>query len=701
MGITKKAISVGLSATMLATLLATAFAGSAFAASTLAVSAASPIVTAGGTDLITLTSSGVTSGATLTVSTSLGNFTAISNSTTTGIWSTTPTTVLPAASVAAATTFAAGTSTVTLTAPAASYGSSITVTFTDGTTTVTTVVQVGGSAPTPCANGPYGTAYPYCASATSQVADGVSYIALKWGTANPTASVISVSVKGGYFIAGTGVGTQTFPLTSIVLTGTPTLDGAVLWLASTTAGTASVTLTFSTGTGYTDSIASFTFTGATSTTVSTSYSSTSAASSSVAAVAGTTDALTTTVADTNNNLIPVGATVTWTVTGPAVFPTVPVSQTSGSTPVNGGKATINLVSTGTPGTATVATTVSYLGVTYTLANETVSFYGPVAKIVATNEAYSINSANTTTAGTGALDVALTDAAGNAITSGVTWGTPTYTPANIFTISVVPTGLDSAGTGYLFNVTCVADGTATVSVNATTPALSSTSVTSNTVTFTCADGLGSTTPGTFTASAASTTVAPNGNTTITVKVLDDNKLPAPDGTPVVAVTNGVGAVVNTSGAANGTTSNGTATFTYLAPSNAGSGTVTIFVANATPASQAITFTIGTAATTSATAGSALGLATSGFSATTKVAKFGQYVTWQFGFGASAANKNVTILVATKSSSGVWSAFKALTGRIADANGNAYFHWKYSTATWISVRGQLDSTTLTPARQARWM
>jgi hypothetical protein len=107
-------------------------------------------------------------------------------------------------------------------------------------------------------------------------------------------------------------------------------------------------------------------------------------------------------------------------------------------------------------------------------------------------------------------------------------------------------------------------------------------------------------------------------------------------------------------------------------------------------------------TSISAGTALGLGTSGssYSAATKIAKYGQYVTWQFGFGSAAAGKNVTILLATKSASGTWSAFKPFTGRIADANGNAYFHWKFTKAAWISVEAQLG-TTITPARQARWM
>jgi hypothetical protein len=133
-------------------------------------------------------------------------------------------------------------------------------------------------------------------------------------------------------------------------------------------------------------------------------------------------------------------------------------------------------------------------------------------------------------------------------------------------------------------------------------------------------------------------------------------------------------------------------------------VTVFVANATPASQSITLTIGSGAGTSAVSGgSALGLATSGFTATTKVQSFGKYVTWQFKFGSAAAGQPIKIWVATKNSSGVWSSFStALTVRTADANGNVTFHWRYSSAKWVSVRAQLGTTsTYSHGYQARWM
>jgi hypothetical protein len=737
LGFTKKAISVGLSATMLATLLGTAFAGSAFATTpveSFQVTAASgtTYILPGGSTTITFKATNVLYGDSVPVTFTGGTMTVNGTAFTSGEqapinWGTSCTSG----------TYCSGTGTATFTASAT--GGNATVAIADATVTP----SVSASATvfvyaTTTSSSATGTLYPWTYTTvnppnntTPVPANGLAYYAVTFGPDQlSTAGLVSsvqLSVTGGFFLNGVKGSNATtwnasFPSTSITLfnTGTtastnPLLNGDVVWIASQTAGNAVFRVQYvssTLGTNY-DTQYSFAFTGATSTTLSTAYSTTTLSATSAPATAGSGVTASTVVADTNNSPVYSGATVTWTLSGPAVFATLPVSATYSANPMSTTCSTglacaqatsVGILSTGVPGKVTVATTVSYLGVTYTLSNVTLSFYGTVAKIVASNVAYSIPATGAlTTDGTGALDVALTDAAGNPITSGVTWGTPTYTPANIFTISAVPTGLDAAGTGYLFNVTCVADGTATVSVNATTPALSSTSVTSNTVTFTCADALSSTTVGSFTASAASTTVAPNGNTTITVKVLDDNKLPAPDGTSVTAVTNGVGNVVNTSGGAGGTTSNGVATFTYLAPANAGSGTVTIFVPNATPASQAITFTIGTPApAVSATAGTVLGLGTSGssYSAATKIAKYGQYVTWQFGFGSAAAGKNVTILWEAKSASGTWPGMKAFTGRIADANGNVTFHWKFSSAKWISVEAQLGTVT-TPARQARWM
>jgi hypothetical protein len=124
------------------------------------------------------------------------------------------------------------------------------------------------------------------------------------------------------------------------------------------------------------------------------------------------------------------------------------------------------------------------------------------------------------------------------------------------------------------------------------------------------------------------------------------------------------------------------------------------------------TIGTAPVTGVTGISfitqtALGATKVGpFSNTTKVAKLGKYETWRFAGGSRLAGKTVTIWVAKKSASGVWSAFTKLTSRLADSSGNAFFWWRTSSKAWISARAQFpgDATYIlswSVARQARWL
>ena len=60
----------------------------------------------------------------------------------------------------------------------------------------------------------------------------------------------------------------------------------------------------------------------------------------------------------------------------------------------------------------------------------------------------------------------------------------------------------------------------------------------------------------------------------------------------------------------------------------------------------------------------------------------------------------ILVATKNSAGVWSAFTRVTGRMADASGNIRYYVRNSAAAWISVRGDVGGT-LSNAVQGRWL
>jgi len=110
-------------------------------------------------------------------------------------------------------------------------------------------------------------------------------------------------------------------------------------------------------------------------------------------------------------------------------------------------------------------------------------------------------------------------------------------------------------------------------------------------------------------------------------------------------------------------------------------------------------IGTAPTLSIGALSALGVPPNqgSWSIATKLPARGQYVTWRF--SGAVAGQNVQIWIAKKNSAGGWSAFSLLTSRTADASGNAYFHWRYSAAAWVSVRAYAGGAW-SPARQAHW-
>jgi hypothetical protein len=335
--------------------------------------------------------------------------------------------------------------------------------------------------------------------------------------------------------------------------------------------------------------------------------------------------------------------------------------------------------------------VSYRGVSYTLPAVTFSWYGDLAKIALTS--VTASAINAPTANVEIADYAATDA------NGVSLGCPTVTVSGLSLVGGTVNANASLPNGdcavWIPSGASLNDGTYTVSVSGTTS--TGVSITSNTVTFVVSDG----TAKTITVTPAATTVAPAGTLAVKVTVLDDNGTIMPDGTAVLLVAS-QGSVVGTSssGSVNGDKlSGGAANFLFLSQTATGPVTLTAVTGGV---SGTASVTVGTAASSTVTAGTVLGLGTSGssYSAATKIAKYGQYVTWQFGFGSAAAGKNVTIWLATKSASGTWSAFKSFTGRIADANGNAYFHWKFTKAAWISVEGQLG-TTITPARQARWM
>jgi len=108
----------------------------------------------------------------------------------------------------------------------------------------------------------------------------------------------------------------------------------------------------------------------------------------------------------------------------------------------------------------------------------------------------------------------------------------------------------------------------------------------------------------------------------------------------------------------------------------------------------------------TTGTAQGVTTAAaFTTSTTVTTVGKYITWQFSGGPALAGKRVEIWVATRVGTEPWSAFTTRTARIADASGNAYFHLRSSTATWVSARAYFPGDEATaalwaPARLGRY-
>lgn len=340
------------------------------------------------------------------------------------------------------------------------------------------------------------------------------------------------------------------------------------------------------------------------------------------------------------------------------------------------------------GVATIGISVTdAAGNTTAFAPVTFTFTGAVASVTATAVHTAIATGGSST---GAVKFITKDAAGNQVASGaatvVTTGTVFTAPTNGAAVTT-PSTASAAGT---VDVTCGSTaGSGTIAVKAN-------GITSNAVTIYCSGPAD-----TYSVAFDKTTVAPGGTATITVTVKDAGGRPAPDGLSVSVVVSS-GALLDTN-AVPGKIANGVATWTFLAPFNTGVVTVLASATVATsPSPQSASINVSTpVSVTSGSAASALGVTTSGpFSTTTKVAAIGKYVTVKLSFGSGAAGQTVEILTATKSSSGVWSAFTTKTTRVANSNGDVYFYWKSSSAAWLSIRGKL-TTAYTNAVQVRWM
>ncbi len=700
MTIWKKAVSSLATAGLLASLLATAFAPSAFAAIGITTVTTDTVYQGQAVTLsnITITSSNPstdfpTTAQTVVLAPSTGyTFTTAGTTTTTAVGCT------------FANTISGGKLVITQTnACTSTTASSLVVSGTQVTTALGTTsgsITIDGSSTNALAAAAAGTVVRNFSSptvmgvtptpATGVPADGISTVALaltavaasSYGSNN-----IVITTSAGKFQLGTATGL------TIDATGTKaqtTVGGAIgagtlVLVAPTTPGTATVTVYLQpTGGGIatTDSTTSVTFYAAGTSPVSTATSTNVLSATSQAAALGTTGStLVTTVKDAAGNNLPTATlSITYTISPIGTLTSGTTGQTitvSGANPV-----TVTINSTGVAGPSTIKTTVTYNGISTVLPAKTFTFFGPLASITLSNLKYSLGLGTT---GTGALSAVAKDAGGNVIAAAL--AAPVTLPSPVTGISF---GAQAADGSYPVNVTCSATTAGTASI-----AVHSGLVTSNAVSITCA-GVASS----FTISSAASTVAVNGTVAVTVDVKDAGGFPVADGTNVTAVTNGVGVVVSTTGSINtATTSNGKASFTYIAPSNAGSAVVTAFVGGVA-GSQSVTLTIGTPTPPPAPTGSAasaLGVTTSGsFTTATKTPAIGTYVTVKFSFGAAAAGSTITIQTATKSASGVWSAFTNKTTRIANANGDVYFYWKSSSAAWLSIRA-----VGTNAVQVRWM
>jgi hypothetical protein len=131
-----------------------------------------------------------------------------------------------------------------------------------------------------------------------------------------------------------------------------------------------------------------------------------------------------------------------------------------------------------------------------------------------------------------------------------------------------------------------------------------------------------------------------------------------------------------------------------------GTVTVEASYGTYMGTDLVSNVVPVAPSSFKAASALGLTTSGpFSTATKIVKLHKYGSVEFSFGAANAGKTVIIEGAAKIN-GVWGSFSALTLRVADSNGNVFWHYRSASVAWLSTYGNLGGVH-TNSVQARWM
>ncbi len=361
-----------------------------------------------------------------------------------------------------------------------------------------------------------------------------------------------------------------------------------------------------------------------------------------------------------------------------------------------GVASILIKSSGVAGSASIAISVTVNSVTTTFAAKTFTFTGSLAKFTLSNIKYAFAKGAPIAGGTAIALITPTDAAGNVLACDTGWVAKETGTALLAALTVANThDIDADGVNdCTVDVAAVTPATAGSTTVIVQNAATGPTVVSNAVTFYV-----STAPTTIAVTFDKSVVAPGGIAAVSVTLKDTAGRPAADGTAVTAFAN-AGNVIASNATAATTTKNGIAKYTFIAPNTTGVATVTAFQTDEGLVGSG-SITVGAAI--GAAASSALGVTTVGpFSTTTKVPAIGKYVTFKFELGAAAAGKTITILSATKSSSGVWSSFTTLTARVANSSGVVYYYSRQFSATWKSFRAtSSDTGVITPARQARWL
>lgn len=371
-----------------------------------------------------------------------------------------------------------------------------------------------------------------------------------------------------------------------------------------------------------------------------------------------------------------------------------------------------ITSTGAGGVATITTTIKYLGVSYALGDKVVNFVGDVATVTAENSRYSIITNSSTT--DDGIFVTVKDANGFNITSGVTFEAVNITPAAFWSLKGTSYFDNDDKGWYVDVQCGPTAGSASAQIKVTTGTKSVTSTESVPIACATELSSVNPGTMTVTSTATTVAPNGQLEVTVNVKDKNglpapDGSLTSGRQVIVTAVTNGVGNVVNaTTGGNQRAVSNGIARFIYLAPPTTGTAVVTFFVsgtARTVPSNVSLTLGIGQAVNQPLGVTVKAGLPSEGgtYGTATPVVAPGKYITWRGQTTANAAGQVVGIYVAVKNADGTWGPFNRLTGRTIDATGQALFWWRSSTPTWVSVRFGIESGTSTlfsVARQGRW-